>query len=90
MTKKKPNKATRELMSRMVDDGCIVCESPAEIHHLGGAGMGLKSKEFMPLCPHHHRTGGHGNAYHAGKETWEAIFGTQEELYKLTMERLNG
>ena len=28
MTKKKPNKATRELMSRMVDDGCIVCGEP--------------------------------------------------------------
>ena len=88
MTKKKPNKDTRELMSRMVDDGCIICESPAEIHHLLGAGMGLKSKEFIPLCPFHHRTGGIGNAIHSGTETWEGIHGTQEELYKLTMERL--
>lgn len=88
MTKKKPNKATRELMSRMVDEGCIICESPAEIHHLTGAGMGLKSKKFIPLCPIHHRIGGIGNAVHDCTETWEAIFGTQEELFKITMERL--
>lgn len=75
-------------MSRIVEMGCIICESPAEIHHLLNAGMGLKSKRFIALCPFHHRTGGHGNAIHAGVETWEGIFGTQEEFYKLTMERL--
>ena len=88
MTKKKPNKATRELMSRMVDEGCIICYSPTEIHHISGAGMALKSSKFFPLCPFHHRTGGIGNAIHAGVETWEGIHGTQEELLKLTMERL--
>ncbi len=88
MTKKKPTKATRELMSRVADMGCIICYHPAEIHHLTGAGMGLKSKEFIPLCPFHHRNGGKGNAIHAGVKTWEYIHSTQEELYKLTMERL--
>lgn len=88
MTKKKPNKATRELMSRVAERGCIICESPAEIHHLTGGGMGLKSKKFLALCPFHHRNGGIGNAVHSGVETWETIHGTQEELYKLTMERL--
>ncbi len=82
MPKKKPTKAEREYMSRVADTGCIICKSPAEIHHLTGAGMGLRSSNYdiLPLCPHHHRTGGHGNAIHAGTETWENIFGTQEEL----------
>ena len=34
----------------------------------------------IPLCPEHHRTGGKGVAIHAGQKTWEAIFGTEEEL----------
>jgi len=88
MAKKRPNKKIRELMARMVDGGCIICERPAEIHHLTNGGMGLKSKVFIPLCADHHRLGNIGVAIHAGVETWETKFGTQEELYNLTMERL--
>jgi len=88
--KKRPNKATRELEARMREFGCIICKRPAVIHHITGAGMGLKSEKFFPLCPTHHTDGGFGNAVHSGTETWEAIFGTQEELFNRTMERLNG
>jgi len=86
---KKPNKETCMLMAKMVEDGCIICERPAEIHHLtGDSGLGQKSKRFFPLCSDHHRNGGHGNAIHSGVETWEGIFGTQWELYEKTLERL--
>ena len=62
--------------------GCIICQKPAEIHHINSGGMGMKSgnREVIPLCHEHHRTGGHGVAVHAGKRTWEANFGTEREL----------
>ena len=69
--------------------GCIICQRPAEIHHLrAGMGMGQRSADVIPLCPEHHRTGGHGIAFHAGRKTWEARFGTEVELLQKTQELL--
>jgi hypothetical protein len=69
--------------------GCIVCYregnagTPAEIHHLRhgmGAGQRNTYLNAIPLCHLHHRTGGHGVALHAGQETFETNYGTEEEL----------
>jgi hypothetical protein len=80
-------KAERAYFNKVVELGCIVCRMPAEIHHLRtGAGMGMKSKDVIPLCPHHHRTGNHGEAIHAGQKAFEANFGTELEL----LEKLKG
>ena len=80
----------------VVQLGCVVCrnlgyfDSPAEIHHLReGTGMGRKDERFIGFCPLHHRTGGRGVAFHAGRRIWESRYGTQEELYKQTEELLN-
>lgn len=81
-------KAEREHMARVADLGCIVCRNEhdaftlAELHHVNAHGMGLRSDNYsvIPLCPAHHRTGGYGVAVHAGKRTWEEIFGTEIEL----------
>jgi hypothetical protein len=44
---------------------------------LTGAGMGLKSKRFIPLCPEHHQ----GNqGVHHNTKLFEERFGTQEDL----------
>lgn len=76
-------------LSKLTALGCCVClregfgPTPAEIHHpRTGQGVSMRASHFdaIPLCPHHHRNGGHGNAIHAGQETWEAKFGTEEEL----------
>jgi len=59
--------------------------SPAEIHHLrAGKGLAQRSDDdhALPLCPLHHRTGGFGMAFHAGKRTWEKRFGAEAELLK--------
>jgi hypothetical protein len=83
------NKAEKAHVSAVVRLGCIVCrdmghqDSPAEAHHpRHGVGMGKKASHFdvIPLCPTHHRTGGPGIAIHAGRFTWESIFGTESEL----------
>lgn len=78
--------------------GCIVCRvmhfgySPAEIHHIRhGAGAGQKShySTAIPLCPNHHRLGGHGIAIHAGRRAFEANVGLDEVgLLELTTQYL--
>ena len=80
-------KAEREYFNRVAELGCMICKMPAEIHHLRtDAGMGMKSKEVIPLCPLHHRNGGHGVAIHAGRLAFEANFGTEIEL----LEKMKG
>lgn len=90
-------KAEREHLSKVAEIGCIVClnenygQSPAEIHHIrSGQGMAQRASnyEVIPLCPIHHRNGGHGVAVHAGIETWQERFGTEVELLNQVKEML--
>lgn len=82
--KKKPTKLESEWMGLVADLGCIICQKPAEIHHITGAGMGKRSSnyEVIPLCENHHRLGGYGMAVHSGTRTWEKKFGSQIYLLK--------
>lgn len=81
------SKTEKAYFNRVAELGCIICRMPAEIHHLRtGAGLGIKSKDVIPLCPSHHRNGGHGVAIHAGRLAFEANFGTELEL----LEKLKG
>ena len=92
------SKEEKEFKARIVELGCVVeitdsngnrlCGSPACLHHPKGAkfetGVGMKSdwELLIPLCPWHHQWGGFGEAFHAGKITWERKFGTQESLIR--------
>ena len=75
-------------MNKVVSLGCIVClnngyyDTPAEIHHIGNQAMGKRASNYetIPLCPIHHRTGGYGQAVHAGRKSFEDTFGTEQEL----------
>jgi len=75
--KKKATRAEKIYMSKVADLGCIACSylgfegTQAEIHHIATGGKGRRASNYdvIPLCPHHHRTGGHGEAIHAGRET---------------------
>ena len=82
MAKKLPTKADKLRWAIITELGCVVCQSPTEIHHLTGAGMGRKAPhhESFGLCANHHRHGGLGVAIHAGVKTWEKKFGYQREL----------
>lgn len=82
-------KAEKLHLSRVAELCCIVCrneglgDTPAEIHHCSsGTGMSVRADNFhvIPLCHTHHRTGGHGVAIHAGRQSWENKFGTETEL----------
>jgi len=81
--KKPATKAEKDYMSVVASLGCIICSQPAEIHHLrclGSAGKRSSHMDCLPLCPNHHRIGGYGIAYHAGRKAFEANFGTELEL----------
>ena len=82
-------KAEKEHLNRVQQLGCIACieighhGTPAEIHHIrAGQGKGQRASHYdvLPLCPHHHRNGGHGEAFHAGSKTWQSRFGAELEL----------
>ena len=80
-------KAEKAYLSRVAAIGCCVCRRPAEIHHiLTGKGMGQKASnlDVIPLCPDHHRNGGHGVAIHSGVKTWEANYGTEAQHLERT------
>jgi len=86
MTKRRASKAEFEHMTRVAELGCMVCAMPAECHHiLKGAGMGQRASNYdvIPLCPTHHRNGGHGVAIHAGIATWEATYGTEVQALEI-------
>lgn len=91
------NKAERSHIIRVARIGCIACKKlghftpEVEIHHVRmGNGIGQRSGHFdvLPLCHVHHRTGGHGVAFHAGQRTWEAEYGTEAELLDQVRELL--
>lgn len=79
--------AEKAHMGRVAKYGCIVltCRKPATVHHLTGAGMGLRSKHYetIPLCPYHHQQGPFGRAVHNGTETFEKKYGSQEAMLGL-------
>lgn len=82
-------KAEQQHLDRVAALCCIACrntglgDTPAEIHHCSaGTGLSVRADNYrtIPLCPIHHRQGGHGVAIHAGRRTWERNYGTEEEL----------
>ena len=82
----------KERFERLAEIGCIICGQPPQIHHLIGVryrGMGQKADDMytLPICLHHH-TGAAG-IHTIGKRTWEAKYGTQEELLAKTNDKLS-
>lgn len=84
-------KAEKQHLSKVAELGCLICKSPAEIHHLRmGMGMGQRNdyKHAIPLCFLHHRGGGLGVAIHAGQKSFEKNFGSEEALLHQLEKRL--
>lgn len=94
MTKRKNRtKTDKKYLECISELGCIVClnlgyeGTPCEIHHIRsgqGAGQRADDTEVIGLCHPHHRTGGYGIAFHAGKRAWEEKHGTERELLAQT------
>ena len=93
MAKKRATAAERRHLARVASLGCSVCRGPAEVHHITtGVGMGQRASHYetIPLCPRHHRAGGHGIAIHAGKKTWEENYGSEIDHLEKTTRTLGG
>ena len=67
--------------------GCIICSRPAELHHVRRNGRLRARSPVIPLCPEHHRIGGHGVAVHAGRRSFEAAFGSEYDLLNKVKQR---
>lgn len=68
-------------LNRVAQLGCLICGSPAQVHHIGThLGGGRDHQRVIPLCAMHHSQGIYGTSLHAGKKAFEAKFGTEEEL----------
>lgn len=79
---KKATKAEREYLSMVSLLPCSIsnsdCAGRIEVHHKTDCGRRIVHFDTMPLCSAHHRNGGYGIAFHAGKRTWEENYGTQD------------
>lgn len=76
--------------ARVAELGCLICGKSPQIHHKTGAGMGKKApyKQTMPLCIDHHTAGAFGECVHNGTKSFEAKYGTQDEMIAKTHELL--
>ncbi len=92
------NGEEKRYLSRVQSLGCVACrklgywDTPAEIHHVRwGQGAAQRASHFkvLPLCPHHHRAGGYGEAFHAGQQAWEKRFGREAALLEYINMLLN-
>lgn len=77
-------------MSAVADLGCLICHSPATIHHCGTyMGGGRNHMRVLPLCEIHHLFGPDAiDGKIISKRQWEKRFGTEEELLELVRKRL--
>ena len=90
MAKKKvATRLEREHMSKVASLGCLVCQRPANVHHIRpvGLGIGMRSSHYqtIPLCREHHQ----GQfSIHNCKEQFESMYGTEEELLHRTLKEI--
>ncbi len=71
-------------MGRVAELGCLVCDSPANVHHIRTERI---KNDFLtiPLCREHHQ----GDfSIHNSKRQFTAIYGSELHLLAETLKRL--
>jgi len=71
-------------MGRVAELGCLVCDSPANVHHIRTERI---KNDFLtiPLCREHHQ----GDfSIHMSKRQFENIYGSELHLLAETLKRL--
>lgn len=82
-------KAVKAYLSRVAELGCLVCGSPAQLHHpREGQGKAQRAQDWLcvPLCPLHH-TGPEG--IHNRRTFYTRHRMDEWDLLAMTIERLN-
>ena len=90
MAKKKvATKEEREHLSKVASLGCLVCQRPANVHHIRpiGLGIGMRSNHYqtIPLCREHHQ--GQFSIHNCKKE-FESMYGTEHEMLQKTLKEI--
>ncbi len=77
--------AEKRHMGKVAALGCLICQSPANVHHIRTER--IKSGFLtIPLCREHHQ----GDfSIHMSKMQFENIYGSELHLLAQTMEKLN-
>ena len=79
------NAAGKRHMSKVAELGCLICQSPANIHHIRTERI---KSDFLviPLCREHHQ----GDfSIHGSKEQFTNIYGSELHLLAQTVEMLS-
>jgi len=90
MAKKKvATRLEKEHLNKVASLGCLVCQRPANVHHIRpvGTGMGRKSNSYqtIALCRDHHQ----GQfSIHNCKQEFEAMYGTEHEMLQRTLKEI--
>lgn len=79
-------KAEKDYLGHIQSLGCIICGSPASIHHVRRYGETRKHSKVVPLCYTHHQ--GTAGIHTLGKREFERLFMTQDVMLALTELRL--
>ena len=89
MTKKPATAQEKRHLGRVAELGCIVCDSPANIHHIReGQGVGMRASHYLtiPLCREHHQ----GEfSIHNSRREFQNIYGSELDLLAQTIKRLS-
>ena len=96
MKGRSPTSEEKKHLDKVQQVGCIVCANrgfpnvPAEIHHTRGKTIKDAHLYVIPLCPAHHRYGGHTEpiSRHPYKKRFEDAYGTEAELLEQVQENL--
>ena len=96
MKGRSPTSEEKQHLDKVQQLGCIVCANrgfpnvPAEIHHTRGKTIKDAHLYVIPLCPAHHRYGGHTEpiSRHPYKKRFEDAYGTEAELLEQVQNQL--
>ena len=81
-------KAERDHMGRVAALGCLICGSPAEVHHVKYGFCHRDHLNTIPLCSLHHRHGKFGECVENGKKTFCDKHGSEQALLEITRKLL--
>ena len=76
--------AEKDYHAKVARVGCVICDSPANLHHPRSMGRG----HFLviALCKEHHQG---GYSIHNCRETFTNIEGSEADLLNETLRRVN-
>lgn len=86
---KQATPAEKRYMGRVAELGCLVCQRPAQVHHIReGQGASERASNWLtvPLCQDHHT--GEFSVHGSMSREFKNIYGSELDLLAETIKRL--